>query len=112
MATILDQAETGIPLPIAVSLAQSERSVSETYRQPPYSPSITEEIKLARTGGRGIRRLVTLCGTVTQLVAEYDRRLLRSRSNDDDADDAGDDNDDDDGDNENLSPENKEEIKR
>ena len=64
-----------------------------------------EDAKLARRSGRGIRRLVTLCGTVTQLVAEYDRRLLDSDPNSDDDDDA-------DIDNEDLAPEKKEEIKR
>ena len=61
-----------------------------------------EEAKLAKKSGRDIHRLVTLCGTITQLVAEHDRRLLAS---DPDADD-GDDNDD------NLSPEAKEEVAR
>ena len=49
-----------------------------------YSHSIADEIKLTRRSGCGIRRLVTLCGTVTQLVAEYDRRLLESESDDED----------------------------
>lgn len=60
--------------------------------------------------GRGIRRLVTLCGTVTQLVAENDRRLLNPDPNSDDGGD-GDDNADDD-DDEDLTPENKEDVKR
>ena len=67
--------------------------------------SIADDAKLVRRSGRGIRRLVTLCGTVTQLVAEYDRRLLDSDPNSDDDDDA-------DIDNEDLAPEKKEEIKR
>jgi len=58
-------------------------------------------MKLTRTSGRGIRRLVTLCGTVTQLVAEYDHRLL-----DPEPDDDGDDSDDD------VPPENKVEVRR
>ena len=39
--------------------------------------------------GRGIRRLVTLYGTIRQLLKENDRRLL-GLSNDDDDDDNGD----------------------
>lgn len=31
-----------------------------------------------RRSGRGIRRIVTLCGTITQLVAENDRRLVEA----------------------------------
>lgn len=37
--------------------------------------------------GRGIRRLVTLFGTIRQLVKENDRRLLGSSDDDDDDDD-------------------------
>jgi hypothetical protein len=59
------------------------------------------EVRLARRSGLGIRRLVTLCGTVTQLVAEYDRHLLESTS------DGNGRNDD-----EHLTAESKEEIKR
>jgi hypothetical protein len=76
------------------------------------SPSAAEEAKLIGRSSRGIRRLVTLCGTVTQLVAEYDRRLLRSNNGDDD------DDDDDDIDEEDLdedkapTPETRDEIKR
>ena len=66
---------------------------------------IADEIKLTRTNGRGIRRLVTLCGTVAQLVAEYDRRLLESESDDDDDDDDIEGNED-------IPPENKAEIRR
>jgi len=62
---------------------------------------IIDEMKLTRTTGRGIRRLVTLCGTVTQLVDEYDRRLL-----DPEPDDDGDESDD------GVSPENKAEVQR
>ncbi|KAF9789312.1 hypothetical protein BJ322DRAFT_1208558 [Thelephora terrestris] len=71
------------------------------------------EVKLARRSGRGIRRLVTLCGTPTQLVAEYDRRLLESEPDGDGGNDgnSGDDDGDVDGD-EHLTAENKEEIKR
>jgi hypothetical protein len=68
---------------------------------------------LARRSGRGIRRLVTLCRTVTQLVAEYDRHLLESVPDGDSGnngngrnDDGGDDDD------EHLTAENKEEIRR
>ena len=63
-----------------------------------------DDAKLARRSGRGIRRVVTLCGNVIQLVAEYDRRLLDSESNSDDDDDA-------DHDDEDLSAK-KEETKR
>ena len=59
-------------------------------------------MKLTRTSGRGIRRLVSLCGTVTQLVAEYDRRLLEPESDgDDDLDD-----------DEDIPPETKAEVQR
>ena len=77
-----------------------------------YFHSIIDEIILS---GRGIRRLVTLCGTVTQLVAESDRRLRRTESaNDDDGDDNSDDDDDDDGNggDRDMSPEKKEEVQR
>src|SRR5579872_6128962 len=37
-----------------------------------------------RRSGRGIRRLVTLHGTIRQLVAESDRRLLDSLDDEDD----------------------------
>ena len=66
--------------------------------------SIADDAKLVRRSGRGIRRLVTLCGTVTQLVAEYDRSLLDEPNSDDDEDS--------DNDNEDVTPEKKEEIKR
>ena len=59
-------------------------------------------MKLTRTSGRGIRRLVSLCGTVAQLVAEYDRRLLEPES-DDDNDDEND---------EDIPPETKAEVQR
>lgn len=72
---------------------------------PTDSHRIADEIKLTRIYGRGIRRLVTLCGTVTQLVAEYDRRFLESESDDD----GGDDNIDGD---EDVPPENKAEVRR
>jgi hypothetical protein len=68
-----------------------------------------EEIKLTRRSGRGIRRLVTLCGTVTQLVAEYDRHLDADSDNDDDDDFV---NVNDLGESEELTAQNKEEIKR
>ena len=41
--------------------------------------------------GRGIRRLVTLCGTIRQLVRENDRRLrLNSSGSDEDEEDEDD----------------------
>ena len=71
------------------------------------------EVKLARRSGRGIRRLVTLCGTVTQLVAEYDRHLLESAPNGNGGNDGnGSDDDGGDDDDEHLTAENKEEIRR
>ena len=69
-----------------------------------HPPSIADGQQV-RKSGRGVRRLVTLCGTITQLVAEYDNRLLASES------DAGGDDDDDDGDGDHP-PERKEEIRR
>ena len=48
-------------------------------------------ISLARRevirSGRGIRRLVTLSGTIRQLVEENDRRLLESSDSDPDDED-------------------------
>jgi len=64
------------------------------------------EAKVTKRSGRGIRKLITLCGTVTQLVAENDRRLIRRAEYDSDVDD---DDDEADGD---LPPEKREEIKR
>ena len=64
-----------------------------------YFRSIFEEVKLTKRSGRGIRRLVTLCGSITQLVVEYDRRLPGSES-------------DDDGDDEDTSPQGKEEVQK
>lgn len=48
----------------------------------------TTEAEDAKRSGRGVRRIVTLCGTITQLVAENDSRLLGPES---DADSDGDD---------------------
>ena len=71
------------------------------------------EVKLARRSGRGIRRLVTLCGTPTQLVAEYDRCLLESEPDGDGGNDGNSsDNDGDVDSDEHLTAENKKEIKR
>ena len=42
-------------------------------------------IREVRQSGRGIRRLVTLCGAIRQLVKESDRRLLGSSDSDDDS---------------------------
>ena len=64
-----------------------------------YSRSISEEVQLARRSRRGIRRLVTLCGTVTQLVAEHDRWFSGSES-------------DNDSDGEDMSPQKKAEVQR
>ena len=72
--------------------------------------STVAEAKVTRRSGRGIRRLITLCGTVTQLVAENDRRLIRQAEYDSDAD--NDDDDDSDEADENLPPEKREELKR
>ena len=87
-------------------LRQSEFPVSKFVSCPTDSHRIADEITLARTNGHGIRRLVTLCGTVTQLVAEYNRWLLEPESDDDGGSD-----DDVDGD-EDISPENKVEVRR
>ena len=57
------------------------------------------EVKLTRRHGRSIRQLVTLCGTITQLVVKYDNRLLGSES-------------DNNGSNEDTSPQDKEEVQR
>ena len=65
-----------------------------------YLRSIFEEVKLTKRSGRSIRRLVTLCGSITQLVIEYNRRLPGSESDDDG----------DDGDDGNTSPQDKEEV--
>ena len=66
------------------------------------------EVRQTKRSGRGVRRIVTLCGTITQLVAENDRHLLASES------DTNSDGGDYDGDGLNgvLSPERKEEIRR
>ena len=37
---------------------------------------------MVKKAGRCIRRLVTLCGSITHLVAENDRRLLAAQAND------------------------------
>ena len=73
--------------------------------EPDSHPFTIAEVKQAKRSGRGIRRLVTLCGTITQVVGEYDRRLL---ANDPDAD--SDDSDDDDEEEHPL--ERREEIRR
>ena len=70
-------------------------------------PTTITGVKQVRRSGRGIRRLVTLCGTVTQLVAEYDCRLVASESN---ASSDGDDNDEED--DEDQHPDRREEIRR
>ena len=70
----------------------------------PYSAA--QKIRAIINSGRGIRRLVTLCGTITQLVSENDRRLPGSESENDEDNDDGDDDDED------MSPEKKEEVKR
>jgi len=44
-------------------------------------------IRKAIRSGRGIRRLVTLCGTIRQLVKESDRRLRNLSDSDEDDDD-------------------------
>jgi hypothetical protein len=69
------------------------------------TPFTIKEAKQARLSGRGFRRLVSLCRTVTQLVAEYDRHLLASGPD-------ADSDIDNDNDNEDHSPERREEIRR
>ena len=72
-----------------------------------YHPTTITGVKQVRKSGRGICRLVTLCGTVTQLVAEYDRRLVASES------DTNSDTDENDEEiNEDQHPERREEIRR
>ena len=66
-----------------------------------------EEAKVTKRSGRGIHRLVVLCGMVTQLVTENDRRLICQAEYNGDMDE----NDDDEAD-ANLPPEKREEIKR
>ena len=70
-------------------------------------PLTIAEAKQARRSGRGIHRLVTLCGTITQLVAEYNCHLLVSES----GTNSDDDGDEDEG-GEGYSPERKEEVRR
>ena len=65
-----------------------------------YLRSIFEEVKLTKRSGRSIRQLVTLCGSITQLVIEYNRWLPGSESDDDG----------DDGDDGNTSLQDKEEV--
>ena len=84
-ATTLDQTETKIlqpPIEARGGLIQSEPSAPRSTSSRAYSPSVAEDARLTRRSGRGIRRLVTLCGTITQLVAEYDRRLVESEPDD------------------------------
>jgi len=64
------------------------------------SCSAARKVRAIISSGRGIHRLVTLCGTITQLVNENDRRLPGSGFNNDE-----------DGDEEGESPE-KEEVRR
>ena len=61
--------------------------------------SIAPELKEIKKRGRGIRRLVTLCGPISHLLAENDWRILAGASRD------GEDDDD-------QRSEKKEEIKR
>ena len=72
-----------------------------------------------KRSGRGIRRLITLCGSITQLIAENDRRLASNGGgeNDNDEDNSSDDDDDDndgndDEDGDGNRAEKKQEIKR
>jgi hypothetical protein len=58
------------------------REGSRTYQPSRVSLAISDAIR----SGRGIRRLVTLCGTIRQLVKENDRRLLGSDADSDDDD--------------------------
>lgn len=67
---------------------------------------------MIRRSGRGIRRIITLCGTVNQLVAEYDRQSLKSKNRDDGGDDDEDSDDEVVGGGEALTPEGKAEMKR
>lgn len=73
-----------------------------------HSHSVVKALKAAKRRGRGIRRLITLCGTVTQLVAENDRRLVLESDDDADIDLENADGDGDEGD----DAESREEMKR
>ena len=94
--------------------SRNEPPPDPDYEDPgPGEPAISShpltivEAKQARRSGRGIRRLVTLCGTITQLVAEYDRHLLMSESGTNHDEGGGEDEGD-----EGYSPERKEEVRR
>ena len=72
-----------------------------------------------KRSGQGIRHLITLCGLITQLIAENDRRLASNGDgeNDDEEDNSSDDDDDnndddDDEDGDGNRAERKQEIKR
>ena len=72
-----------------------------------------------KRSGRGICRLITLCGSITHLIAENDlRRASNSDGENDDDEDDGSDNNDDDNDNDDdedgdgKQAEKKKEIKR
>ena len=56
-----------------------------------YLPRVLE-VGQTRRSGRGIRQLVTLSGSITQLIAENDRRLVSNSDSDSDNDDDDDDN--------------------
>ena len=83
---------------------QEEPMVPGTDRS---HPTTITGVKQVRRSGRSIRRLITLCGTVTQLVAEHNRCLVASES---DTSSDGDDNDEED--NEDQHPDRREEIRR
>ena len=69
--------------------------------------SIAPELKEIKKRGRGIRRLVTLCGPISHLLAENDWRILAGASRDGEDINELDNEDDDD-----QRSEKKEEIKR
>ena len=69
-------------------------------------------MKEIRKSGRGIRRLVTLCGPISHLVAEYDRRLLARADRDDEDNELNNENNQLDNEDDDRRSEKKEEIKR
>ena len=69
-------------------------------------------MKEIRKSGRGIRRLVTLCGLISHLVAEYDRRLLVRADRDDEDNELNNENNQLDNEDDDRRSEKKEEIKR
>jgi hypothetical protein len=83
---------------------EDENSPSPSSSQDREKASVPDLIAQAKQQGRGIRRLVTLCGTIRQLVAANNDRSVDGEIDDSDEDDNEDDGDD--------SPERNEERTR